>query len=58
MRREFVSFFEALSRIRPVVLFLDDLHWADVSTCELLAYLASRMRDVRVLILGAYRPNT
>jgi len=56
MRREFVSFFEELSRSRPVVLFLDDLHWADASTCDLLAYLAARMGDTRILILTTYRP--
>jgi DNA-binding winged helix-turn-helix (wHTH) protein/predicted ATPase len=58
MRREFVALFEDLSSIRPVVLFLDDLHWADASTCDLLAYLASHLRNIRILILGAYRPAT
>ena len=57
MRREFVSFLEDLSRLRPVVLFLDDLHWADVSTCELLAYLAARLRRMRVLVVTTYRPG-
>ena len=55
MRREFVRFFEALSAIRPVILFLDDLHWADASTCDLLAYLGSRMKDIRILIVATYR---
>jgi predicted ATPase len=57
MRREFVRFFEALSTIRPVILFLDDLHWADASTCDLLAYLGSRMKDIRILIVATYRPS-
>lgn len=56
MRREFVRFFEALSLIRPVVMFLDDLHWADESTCDLLEYLIPRLRDTRILILATYRP--
>jgi len=56
LRREFVSFFEELSRTRPVILFLDDLHWADASTCDLLGYLGARMRAIRILILTAYRP--
>jgi tetratricopeptide (TPR) repeat protein len=56
MRREFVRFFEALSAIRPVVVFLDDLHWCDESTCDLLAYLGVRMKDIRILILATYRP--
>ncbi|MBL8291767.1 MAG: AAA family ATPase [Bryobacterales bacterium] len=57
MRREFLAFFEALSGTLPVVLFLDDLHWADASTCDLLAYLGSRLRNVRLLILVAYQPG-
>jgi tetratricopeptide (TPR) repeat protein len=57
MRREFARLFETLSSVRPVVLFLDDLHWADASTCDLLAYLGSRMKDMRILILATYRPS-
>ena len=58
MRREFVRFFEELSRTRPVILFLDDLHWADASTCDLLAYIGAHLDGIRILILGAYRPGT
>jgi tetratricopeptide (TPR) repeat protein len=57
MRRELRSFFEGMSRTRPILLFLDDLHWADASTCDLLAYLASRMPQIRLLLVGAYRPG-
>lgn len=57
MRREFVRFFEALSATRPVILFLDDLHWADASTCDLLTYLGSRMKAIRILIVTTYRPS-
>ncbi len=57
MRREFAAFFEELSRTRPVVLFLDDLHWADASTCDLLSYLGARLRNIRILILTTYRPG-
>ena len=55
MRREFLAFFEQLSGGRPVVWFLDDLHWADPSTCDLLAYLGARVRNLRILILMTYR---
>lgn len=40
----------------PIVLFLDDLHWADEATCSLLGHLARRVDDRRVLLLGTYRP--
>jgi class 3 adenylate cyclase/tetratricopeptide (TPR) repeat protein len=39
----------------PGMLVLDDLHWADASTTQLLGFLARRPRGPRVLILGTYR---
>ena len=56
MKREVGAFFEDISKSRPVVLFLDDLHWADVSTIDILNYLAGRFADMRVLVLTTYRP--
>jgi hypothetical protein len=56
MRREFVSLLERLSLCQPVVLFLDDMHWADASTCDLLTYLGTRVRNLRILVLMTYRP--
>src|SRR5262249_55427317 len=41
---------------RPLVLVLEDLHWSDVSTLDLLSMLARRQERARVLILGSYRP--
>ncbi|TVT50090.1 AAA family ATPase [Amycolatopsis rhizosphaerae] len=40
---------------RPVVLFLEDLHWADGSTRNLLSFLATRIRAQRLLIVASYR---
>lgn len=55
MKRELTALFEDLSRTRPVVVFLDDLHWADLSTIDVLNYIARRFADLRVLILVTYR---
>ncbi len=57
MKRELATLFEDLSRGRPVVVFLDDLHWADVSTIDVLNYLARRFADLRLLVLVTYRPS-
>lgn len=57
MKREMGALFQELSRIQPVVVFLDDLHWADVSTIDILNYLAGRLADLRVLMLVSYRPS-
>jgi predicted ATPase len=39
-----------------VVLFLDDVHWADASTVDLLAYLGGRCATQRLLVVLTYRP--
>jgi predicted ATPase len=57
LKRELLAFLQELSRLRPVLLFLDDLHWADVSTVDLLAYLGGRCQGLRVLVVLAYRPT-
>jgi predicted ATPase len=40
----------------PVLLLLDDLHWADDGSLELFAYLARRCAAIPVLLLGTARP--
>ncbi len=42
---------------RPLLLFLDDLQWADPMTLNLLHYLARNTRKNRVMVLGTYRPE-
>ena len=40
---------------RPVALFIDDLHWADEASLDLLQHLARHTRADRVLLVGTYR---
>ncbi len=47
---------DALSRQRPVVVALDDLHWADDASTELVSYLLRRPPRGRVLTVIAFRP--
>jgi len=56
MLRELVEALEALSTEEPIVLLLEDLHWSDASTIDLLARLAGRREAARLLVLGTYRP--
>jgi predicted ATPase len=49
------GFFRNLARRRAVVIVLDDLHSADKASLSLLRFLASELRDARVLILGTCR---
>jgi len=53
--RELAEAALALSRLRPLVWVLEDLHWADYSTLDLISYLARRADGARILILGSYR---
>ena len=45
------------SRDAPLVLAIEDLHWADEATLELVPYLARKLRDARVLLLATYRSD-
>jgi predicted ATPase len=56
-KRELAVFLHELSRQRPLVVFLDDVHWADPSSVDLLAYLGSRCREWRLLLILTYRPS-
>ena len=40
-----------------VVIALDDLHWADPDSIELLSFLCRRLSGLRVLIVGTLRPE-
>jgi predicted ATPase len=57
MIREATSFLQHASRALPLILFLDDLQWADVSTLDLLLDLSSRLDKARILVVGTYRPH-
>jgi predicted ATPase/tRNA A-37 threonylcarbamoyl transferase component Bud32/type II secretory pathway predicted ATPase ExeA len=57
MKREFGALAQELSRTQPLIIFIDDIHWADISTIDILNYLAGRFTDMRVLILATFRPS-
>ena len=52
-------FLSAITTSAPLLFLLDDLHWADPATMDLLAHLARQLGDTssptRILIIGAYR---
>jgi predicted ATPase/DNA-binding CsgD family transcriptional regulator len=57
LKREFVTFLQEVSQSRPLVLFIDDMHWADVSTVDLLGYTGAKLESLPVLIIATYRPS-
>ncbi|TMC21652.1 MAG: hypothetical protein E6J34_08990 [Chloroflexi bacterium] len=44
-----------LSRTHPLLLVLDDIHWTDESSIELLTYLAHHLQDERVMLIATCR---
>ncbi len=51
------TFLEAISAPHTLVLTLDDLHWADTASLDLLCYLTHHQSNAHLLILGAYRES-
>jgi predicted ATPase len=49
------QFVLAIARDRPAILVLDDLHWADRDSLELLRFVARSAAPAPLLILGIYR---
>lgn len=56
MLRELVDALDELAREQTLVLVLEDLHWADYSTLDLLEALARRNEPARLLVIGTHRP--
>ena len=56
MLRELAEALELLTAQQPLVLVLEDLHWSDPSTLDLIAVLARRREPARLLLIGTYRP--
>ena len=49
------SLLREASRVRPTILVLDDLHWADAPSVLLLLHVARATQDVPLLLVGTYR---
>lgn len=50
-----LAILSTLSRTRPLLLILDDLHWTDESSLELLAFLVRHLQDQCILIVSTCR---
>jgi len=49
--------FESLASEEPTLLLFEDIHWADASLLDLIETLASRVRDVPLLLVALARPE-
>ncbi len=57
MLREMTTALEELAASSPIVLVLEDLHWTDPSTIDLLTSIATRTASAQLMILATYRPS-
>lgn len=56
MLREVGQAIEAITADTPVILVLEDLHWSDPATLDVVTLLAQRREPARLLLIGTYRP--
>ncbi len=56
MLREMADLVEAWTTEIPLVLVLEDLHWSDGATVDLVSVLARRRGPARLLVIGTFRP--
>jgi DNA-binding CsgD family transcriptional regulator len=52
-----VDRFAEIAARKALVVVIEDLHWADAATLDLLAYLGSKLDRMRVLLLASFRPD-
>jgi len=57
MVREVCEALDVITAEEPLVLIFEDLHWADLSTLDLLSALARRREPAKLMLLGTYRPT-
>ncbi|MEJ0096097.1 MAG: AAA family ATPase [Methylocella sp.] len=57
MVREACSLFETLATERPLLLVLEDLHWADFATIDFLSALCRRRSSAKIMLIATYRPE-
>jgi DNA-binding SARP family transcriptional activator/tetratricopeptide (TPR) repeat protein len=53
----YTAVLKTLAAQKPLLLLLDDLHWADLSSVGLMGHLGRRIGSSPILIVGAYRPE-
>jgi len=56
MVREICEALESIGAQTPLLVILEDLHWVDPSTLDLISAFARRREPAKVLLLGTYRP--
>jgi tetratricopeptide (TPR) repeat protein len=54
---EYATVLERVAGHQPLIIILEDLHWVDRGSAELLLHLGRRLLHSRIMLVGAYRPD-
>ncbi|MGE0821249.1 MAG: AAA family ATPase [Candidatus Binatia bacterium] len=57
MLREIAEVFTLMTADKPLVLVIEDLHWSDAATLNLLSFLTRGQHSPRLLLIGTYRAD-
>ena len=55
LMRELTTFLDQASRETPVAIVIEDLHWTDIATVDVLVHLAARLSRLHLLLIVTYR---
>ena len=53
----YASALQAIAKIRPILLILEDIHWIDASSAALFNYLSRHVAGSQILLIGSYRSS-
>src|SRR5579883_3208117 len=55
--QQYVNLLVKVAEHQPLVLLLDDMHWGDASSTNLLFYLSRQIADKKIFVIVSYRPD-
>ncbi|HZV12376.1 MAG TPA: AAA family ATPase, partial [Candidatus Kapabacteria bacterium] len=55
--QQYVNLLTKIAEQTPLVILLDDMHWADTSSTNLLFYLSRQINEKKILVIVTYRPD-
>ncbi len=54
---ETTKYVKNIAKENPLVVFIDDIQWADQASLEILGYMAEKIKDEPILFISTYRPE-
>jgi predicted ATPase len=55
--QQYVNLISKVAEHAPLVILLDDMHWGDASSTNLLFYLSRQISEKKILVIVTYRPD-